>query len=579
MRRATPLLCALLLAALSGAAALAQEPPPAAQDPGTAQPPPEQPPPDQPPPEEPPAPDTTEPGDPPPEPVPTLNSAAMPDVTKLKADVARAKIEAAGIYADFELDYEHPDEPPRGIDVGEVYGQDPPAGQVVESGADDLYGVSLTVYAGPEVEPDDGCEEARPLEKAVERLDQDVAEQILGESEIAVERDFKLVGSGDFEPAVSDVDLDEDRCRAEVDVKLPAGQRAQDLYFVLRPRLKRLTFGDEWALTAGQASFFTIQVIDRAGHLLGGAEVGLDIDDLGGRDVKGRTASDGKTSVKVTPKRAGRFDLVASAIAGNGQTIYGVTRIAVEDRSRDDELVTFLGDRFVKSKGKFRFNRKPGEPGGDERAVCAAFKATTGRADCPAGYRANLTVVVLNNEDPLDDEIGVARTARSEGLEMPPGESTMLTKAGIEIAGVAAAQPEAKAGARGRARARARAVFNTPEFPRNAWAGITAVSPAFAARIPAPVRAKAKAAGELIAAVAPHLSPSIPLAHTIQVGHKGGDPAKPPLGPPAIEAGKVKVTAGPTEGAPAGTEANCDFGATVRSEYAPTFLNVFKKYC
>lgn len=374
----------------------------------------------------------------------TLNAAPMPNVRKLSGDAARARVAAVGIYGDFEIVFT-PTLPADAakelgaVDVGAVIDQDPPAGDEVESGVGDLEPIQLTVYTGPytpgRIDDPRTCRQAaRDLADELPKVDADIAGGIVRKIGIDASRSFRLLGNrpAGFVPEVARVArLPGRRCAAGVDVDLPSDRRSQDLQLILAPRSRRLTFDDDWALTAGQPSFFTIQVVDRALHVLHGAQVELDISDLGGKDVRGTTSATGKTSIKATPKKAGIFDLVASVTAGNGRTLYGVSRVRVKDRSAASRLETFLGDRFRRPAGggpfRFQFRGSRARAAGaiDDSVKCAAYRATTGAGACGTGYRRNLGVLVLNPARPVSSDVGLIGTEQGGGIEVAAGDNSI----------------------------------------------------------------------------------------------------------------------------------------------------------
>lgn len=554
MRRAIPLFCALSL--LAGAASVAVAQGPAGEENAIS----------------------------------TLNAAPMPDVTKLLADEAKKKVAATGIYADFELEFTSTPKT-RSDRPGAVLEQDPPAGDEVESGVGDFEPILLTVYS-PKPEPGGPlpCKPDSPFFKTFQKFDFDVGGGLLKNLRLPKLsfdiRPISLPGVGLRPPSIPVIDtlrpIPGKGCG--VVVNPPVNPSSQSLFFTLQPRSRRLTYDENWQLTAGQANFFTIAVTDRAGHVLNGVKVQLDLSPLGGPDVVGTTRAVGKTSVKVTPKRAGSFNMMATVQGGNGQTLSGVAKIAVRDRGRDRSLRTFLGDTFTRRlpRGtagapvvappdfRYEFTKKfttppTPTPGPAFQPTCKVYTLVFDPrlTKCPLDWLKKLGVYVTDPLRPVSNLLGTIKVTPGTGISITPNDNNVIGRLGNVINGII--DPIRNT------------VSNVFDAGRNIFAGIGPVAQSVANSLILPaVQGAAKSAGEFVSRLGTFLAPPNilpPFAHVIPglplPGIGGFTPPKPPGPVPPVFSPPPTVVQNITKAA-------CNVGGSLLSGFMPSFFNPFK---
>lgn len=397
----------------------------------------------------------------------TLVAAPMPKLTGLSLDKARSALQAAGIH--YDLEQENTATAKAGTPPNTVLEQDPPAGDEVESGLGDLEPVLVKVYV-PKAGAVTGQNPAaiaacKAITNVVKGGSADIGLKLLSQTGSKKPKlDYSPTAAATV-PTLQSVDRAKGKCGGSAKVQVSNALQQQDLYFVLQPRKRRPTLapfkvGDktQLELVAGQANFFTIDVMSRStGKRQTNATIDLDGSDVGGKDVRGKMGSKGKTGLKITPKRGGSFDVVATAPTAGGQTLYGVAKIAVRTPAQaGSSYRTARGDLFVKKGNVYKFSRAPlakksqagDETGSNESEVltdaqvCAGLEALSGtgcgEGGIPVGVaRDSLAVSVFDSDSPVTQDPVVATTQTRDVLVQQPGASDALGTSGPVLDGYA----------------------------------------------------------------------------------------------------------------------------------------------
>ena len=254
----------------------------------------------------------------------------MPKVTKLRVDQARERVSKAIGFADFDIREVNLAKPPKGTGFGDVVEQKPAAGTPISGGFGQRPMVSLEIYAGPKPTGSKDCLDK--LAKEVKGIELAPALDLLKKAGCRVSYDFKL-GGGDKE-VVSKV-TPRAKDNVELQVLLPADAKKQNLFLNVRENPNQLSFdaprpnenypGFNLLSSSDQNNCMTIQVVDRHGYFVEGANVRLDTSDVGApRDPNLRpTDKNGETQVCALLPKAGRLDIVTWAVGKNDVAIYG----------------------------------------------------------------------------------------------------------------------------------------------------------------------------------------------------------------------------------------------------------------
>jgi uncharacterized delta-60 repeat protein len=272
----------------------------------------------------------------------TTRSAVMPDVRGLPVDAAKDRIERAGIHAVFDVKETVRSQPlklpgkPR-LDIGDVSAQSLAAGVKVTTTIASPRKIRLTAEAGPKASAANGGPSGPVCTGAAARADLkglglgEVFDLLRAKRCTRVEVDFTVSSSArevEVRSAVKDgKDL-------ELRVTVPSNPGRLDLTPIFRQGAfnSRPSFGrDDWALTAGAMNVMGVQVVDRAGRTVDGAEVYLDASKVGADDVDG-TARGGIFVSGLRPAKAGVVNVLVAQRDAAGSRIFGFGRFRVVDR-------------------------------------------------------------------------------------------------------------------------------------------------------------------------------------------------------------------------------------------------------
>lgn len=289
--------------------------------------------------------------------VDTTRTARMPDVRGLKVDDARARIVAAGIHADIDVVEAIRAKPlkrdGKPLDIGDVSGQSVAARTSITTSIGALRKIRLVTEAGPKASRADGgalgsvCT-GKEVRDDLVRVDFSDVLNLL-----KAKRCDKLDLSFTVTKAVRQLEVRRATKRAkklQLEVRLPGNPDNLDLVPVLRQGAftRDAPFGrDDWALTADARNVFGVQVLNRAGQTVDGAEVLVDGSDVGAADAT-RAATGGIAVIGgFRPTKAGTVTVVVAQRDARGNRIFGITRFRV--LARKAGFVGIDGRRYTKA--------------------------------------------------------------------------------------------------------------------------------------------------------------------------------------------------------------------------------------
>jgi hypothetical protein len=288
--------------------------------------------------------------------VDTTTVRRMPTVVRLRVDRARDRVTQAGIRADFALVEVHR-RPDSRFGIGDVVAQAPQPGTSLTSSVAEQPRVRLEVYAGPE--PQRGPGRTCPtgaLARDLRGADLDVVDGILDEQRVRSTFDVKLQDKATA-PTVAGMERD-GRCAVEATVRAPKRPANADLFVTVREHPTAMSFEeDDWALTAGERNAYILQVVDRAGRLVRGAEVLVDNTGVGAapRDENQTKLTDanGEAAFVTSLPRAGTIDILVRAEGANDVELWGAAQLRVRDRSGQRCVETITGLTYERGRGGF----------------------------------------------------------------------------------------------------------------------------------------------------------------------------------------------------------------------------------
>ena len=272
----------------------------------------------------------------------TTVTKVMPDVRGLQVDAAKQRIEQAGIHATVDVKETVRKKPLKlkgksRLDIGDVSAQSVTAGAKVTSGIGTPKAVRLVTEAGPKASRSNGgpfgpvCtgKEARSDLKGLGLGE--VLDLLKAKRCTKVEVDYKVsAGAKEVEVRKAVKDGKE----LELQVTVPEDPARFDLTAIFRQGLFNgsLSFGqDDWALTADAKNVLGVQVVNRAGKTVTGADVFVDASKVGADDLDG--SAQGVLFVSgFTPSKAGTVHVLVSQRDGAGNRIFGFGRFSVVDR-------------------------------------------------------------------------------------------------------------------------------------------------------------------------------------------------------------------------------------------------------
>ncbi len=287
----------------------------------------------------------------------------VPNVVGMVLDEAEAKL--SGVHhIDYDIKWTHKlPKSRKKAKVGEVLGQEPKAGMVVDSGIGDRLKVVVTVYAGKKGAKGAACPAG--FEKVARGIDWDLGRQLIAESCKKKPIDDLSWKIGKYpEPVIARVKREPRKI--DVRVGLPKDPKEHDLFMIFRESSreepnKHHTFNGDWGLVSNWSSrqpmlsCFRIQVFDRQKYFIQNATIELDLHDLDGylgdSNPTFNTNETGTARIcRVFPRR-GTIDVVAYAEGRNGDMVFGASRMKIVDSPvKDSERYTTpSGRRFGKT--------------------------------------------------------------------------------------------------------------------------------------------------------------------------------------------------------------------------------------
>jgi hypothetical protein len=323
----------------------------------------------------------------------------MPNVVTLRVDKARERILAAVGHADFDVTEVNVAKPPKGVGFGDVMTQKPQAGSPLTAGFRTMPKVGLEVYAGPRPTGSKDCLDK--LVKDVKGMELAAAGDVLKKAGCRVLYDFKL-GNGDKEVVTKVTPRQKDV--VELQALLPASAPKQNLFLNVRENPNQLSFdaprpqdnypGFNLLSNSDQSNCMTIQVVDRAGRLVKGAQVRIDTSDVGApKDPNVRpTDAKGETPVCALLPKAGRLDIVTWVVGQNDLALYGGHSFNVVngDKMKDGTLWYTSSGRVLKK-----------HPSGRWQPQAAARKTVQAAASAPDyGPLINWLIQVFSGNSP-----------------------------------------------------------------------------------------------------------------------------------------------------------------------------------
>ena len=288
--------------------------------------------------------------------VDTTTVRRMPTVVRLRVDQARDRVTQAGIRADFELVEVHR-RPDTRFGIGDVVAQDPQPGTSLTSSVAAQPRVRLEVYSGPE--PQRGRNRTCPigaLARDLRGADLDVVDDILAKQRVGTTLDVRLQDKA-AKPKVTRMERD-GRCAVEAAVRAPKRPDNADLFVTVREHPTAMSFEeDDWALTAGARNAYILQVVDRAGRLVEGAEVLVDNTGVGASPAQENQSKDtdgnGEAAFTTHLPQAGVIDVLVRADGANDVELWGTAQIRVRDRSGQRCVETITGLTYERVRGGF----------------------------------------------------------------------------------------------------------------------------------------------------------------------------------------------------------------------------------
>lgn len=312
----------------------------------------------------------------------TSSVGRMPNLLGQRLDRARDRVAKAGIRADFDVTETH--RKYRGRGIGDVVTQWPRKGTRLSSSVARQPRVKLSVYIGPKVSKRTRKCPVAKLGKALRKADLDLVDDVLAGQRVRTIYDVTLSKKTD-EAELAGLDR-AGGCRAEAEIKAPQRPADNDLFLTVREQPSAISFeAKSWTLTAGERNAYTIQVVDRAGRLVRGAELLIDNTGTGAAGQYANqtrlTNGRGEASVISFLPRRGTINILAKATGRNGLSIYGSAQLRVVDRSGEKigaRLETVTGRQYKRVKGGW-------SPAGTRSSAVSASAVRTAAAQASGG--------------------------------------------------------------------------------------------------------------------------------------------------------------------------------------------------
>lgn len=272
----------------------------------------------------------------------TTVTKVMPDVRGLQVDAAKQRIEQAGIHAAVNIKEAIRKKPLKlpgksRLDIGDVSAQSVTAGAKVTSGIGTPKAIRLVTEAGPKATKANGGPFGSVCTGKAARNDLkglglgEVLDLLKAKRCTKVEIDYKV------SPGAKEVEVRravKDGKELELQVVVPADPARFDLTAIFRQGAfnGRPSFGQEdWALTADAMNVMGIQVVNRAGKTVDGADVFVDASKVGADDLDG-SARGGVYVTGFKPTKAGVAHVLVSQRDSAGNRIFGFGRFSVVSR-------------------------------------------------------------------------------------------------------------------------------------------------------------------------------------------------------------------------------------------------------